>query len=243
LTLQQRVEQRFWMDDQGFYGIAIDGHGALARVCASNAGHLLFTGLCDAPRAARMTQRFLSGAFSSGWGIRTLAGDQVHFNPMSYHNGSIWPHDTALCAAGMARYGERDGVVALTQQIFEAGAAFDMRLPELYCGFTRRNGEKPIAYPVACLPQAWAAGSIFLLIQAWLGIEIDGWKGQIRLDRPILPETVNRLTVNGLTIGPNRVDLRVERRNGAIFATLGGTDAERVSLIASHSAASETRPS
>jgi glycogen debranching enzyme len=162
---------------------------------------------------------------------------------MSYHNGSIWPHDTAICAAGMARYGERDGVAALTKQIFEAAAAFDMRLPELYCGFMRKSGEKPIAYPVACLPQAWAAGSIFLLLQACLGLEIDGWKGGVRLDRPSLPAGIDRLTVSNIAVGAGRIDLHVERRNGTVMAAISGADAARVPLVVAHSAASDTRPS
>jgi glycogen debranching enzyme len=190
-----------------------------------------------------VAQRFLSGEFDSGWGIRTLAPDQPHFNPMSYHNGSVWPHDTAICAAGLARYGERDGVVHLTQELFEAAAQCDMRLPELFCGFARKPSEKPVSYPVACLPQAWAAGSVFMLIQACLGLRIDGWHGRIHLDRPSLPAGLERLTISDLAIGPRRIDLTVQRRNGYLIAAASGPNSASVPITINQSAASNTRPS
>lgn len=241
--MRQAVERRFWMDNKGFYGIALDGEGELARVRASNVGHLLFMGLSEGARAAQVARQFLSNGFDSGWGIRTLAPGQAHFNPMSYHNGSVWPHDTAICAAGLARYGERDGVVRLTQQTFEAAARFDMRLPELFCGFTRKPGEKPVSYPVACLPQAWAAGSVFMLIQACLGLHIDGWQGRVDLDRPSLPAGLERLTIGNLAVGAHRIDLTVQRRNGHMVAAASGPDEARVPVTVHHSAASTTRPS
>jgi glycogen debranching enzyme len=241
--LRHAVEQRFWMDNEGFYGIALDGEGQLARVCASNVGHLLFAGLSDGERAARVAERFLSGEFDTGWGIRTLAPDQPHFNPMSYHNGSVWPHDTAICVAGLARYGERDGVVHLTQELFEAAAQFDMRLPELFCGFARKPSEKPVSYPVACLPQAWAAGSVFMLIQACLGLRIDGWHGRVHLDRPSLPAGLERLTISDLAVGPHRVDLTIQRRNGHLIAAASGPNSANVPIVVDQSAASNTRPS
>jgi glycogen debranching enzyme len=169
------VEDRFWMEDQGFYAIALDGDGEQCRSIGSNAGHLLFTGLPSRERALRVTKRLLSAEFRSGWGIRTLATGQARFNPMSYHDGSVWPHDTAMAAAGMARYGERDAAPwpLLLGEIYAAATHFHLRLPELFCGFERATGEPPIAYPVACLPQAWAAGSVFLMLQAALGVNID----------------------------------------------------------------------
>jgi glycogen debranching enzyme len=242
-ALRHAVEQRFWMDNKGFYGIALDGEGQLARVCASNVGHLLFTGLSGRERAARVARRFLSAEFDTGWGIRTLAPDQPHFNPMSYHNGSVWPHDTAICAAGLARYGERDGVVHLTREIFEAAATHDMRLPELFCGFVRKPGEKPVSYPVACLPQAWAAGSVFMLIQACLGLRIDGWNGRIHLDEPALPAGLERLSINDLAVGPHRIDLTLQRRNGRVVVTAAGPHSADVPIVVRQSAASSTRPS
>ena len=209
--LRAAVERRFWMDDLGTYALALDGSGQPCRVRTSNPGHLLFSGLPAADRAERVAAQLLSADFSSGWGIRTLARGEARYNPMSYHNGSLWPHDTALCAAGMARYGAHDGVARLLNELFEAAVKFDMRLPELFCGFERQAGEPPIGYPVACLPQAWAAGSVFMLLQACLGLRIDGWRGEIHVDRPRLPVCVDRLTVRHLAVGEAQVDLTFQR--------------------------------
>ncbi|HSB95553.1 MAG TPA: amylo-alpha-1,6-glucosidase, partial [Spongiibacteraceae bacterium] len=190
--LRIAVEQRFWMPEACFYGVAIGGDGALCRVSASNAGHLLFTGLPSAERAEQVGHLLLSSAFDCGWGLRTLAPHQARFNPMSYHNGSVWPHDTGLCTAGLARYGERRGVTRLINEMFETAVNFGMQLPELFCGFARAPGEPPVAYPVACLPQAWAAGSIFIMLQACLGLRVDGWSGEVHVHRPELPHGIDR---------------------------------------------------
>jgi glycogen debranching enzyme len=209
--LRALVEDRFWMEDRGFYAIAVDGEGAPCRVLGSNAGHLLFSGLPSAERAGRVTERLLSGRFRTGWGLRTLASRQPRFNPMSYHNGSVWPHDTALGVAGMAHYGERDAVALMLGELYASAAHFEMRLPELFCGFNRQTGEPPIPYPVACMPQAWAAGSVFLMLQASLGLSIDALAGTIRIDRPCLPAGLDRLTVAGLAVGETRLDLIFQR--------------------------------
>ena len=169
--------------------------------------------------------------FSSGWGIRTLARGEARYNPMSYHNGSVWPHDTALCAAGMARYGARDGVARLLTGMFEAAVKFDMRLPELFCGFARQAGEPPIAYPVACVPQAWASGSVFMLLQACLGLRVDGWRGEIHVDRPRLPIGIDRLTVRHLAVGGTRVDLTFQRVGERVAVCSEGSDPSPVPLL------------
>ncbi|WP_420477689.1 glycogen debranching N-terminal domain-containing protein [Brevundimonas sp. FT23028] len=205
------VEARFWMEDEGFYAIALDGEGAQCRAIGSNAGHLLFTGLPSKDRALRVTKRLLSAEFRSGWGVRTLALGQARFNPMSYHDGSVWPHDTAMAAAGMARYGERRAVALLLNEIYAAASHFQMRLPELFCGFERLAGEPPIAYPVACLPQAWAAGSVFLMLQAALGVDIDAAAGVVEIDDPVLPAGIDRLNVTGLQVGDAVVDLAFQQ--------------------------------
>ncbi len=210
-ALQQAVEAKFWMPEAGGYGIAIDGAGELCRVLTSNAGQLLFSGLPAPERAARVARHLQAPGFDSGWGIRTLVRGAARFNPMSYHNGSVWPHDTALVVAGLARYGRQAAVLHFTGQMFEAAVHFDMRLPELFCGFPRAPGEAPIAYPVACLPQAWSAGSVFMLLQSCLGITIDGWQGDILLDHPALPEGIDRLDLRGLSLGGDTIDLRFER--------------------------------
>jgi glycogen debranching enzyme len=217
-TLRAALEDKFWMEDLGFYGIALDGDGALCRVRASNPGHLLFIGLPSADRAAHVSSQFLAPTFNTGWGIRTLAPGQARFNPMSYHDGSVWPHDTALCAAGLARYGEREGVVRLLNEMFETAVHFGMRLPELFCGFPRAPGEAPIAYPVACLPQAWAAGSVFMMLQACLGLRIDGWRREIHIDRPCLPVGIDHFRIQNLSVGGDRLTLAFHRINDRVVA-------------------------
>jgi glycogen debranching enzyme len=211
VALRETVERRFWLEPEACYALALDGRGVPCRVRGSNAGHLLFTGLPSAKRAERVAAQLRGRPFSSGWGIRTLAKGQTRFNPMSYHNGSIWPHDTALCAAGLARYGERADVVWLMDEMFAAAVHFDMRLPELFCGFDRVRGEAPTGYPVACRPQAWAAGAAFMLLQACLGITVDGARDEVHIDRPCLPEGIDRLTLLHLPIGKVTIDLTFQR--------------------------------
>ncbi|WP_213876411.1 amylo-alpha-1,6-glucosidase [Pseudomonas sp. dw_358] len=210
-TLQANVERCFWMDDQQFYALAIDGHGEPCQVRASNAGHLLFSGLPRPERGRAVARQLLTRPFDSGWGLRTLETGAIRFNPMSYHNGSVWPHDVALCAAGVARYGEHTGAVHILSSIFEAATQFGMRLPELYCGFQRAPGEAPIAYPVACLPQAWAAGSVFMLLQACLGIVIDAQDCRVVITQPRLPIGIDRLEVQKLEFGEHRIDITFQR--------------------------------
>jgi glycogen debranching enzyme len=228
--IRAAVEERFWMSDAGYYGIAVDGDGELCRVRASNPGHLLFAGLPDPERAAHVAANLLTPAFHTGWGLRTLASDEVRYNPMSYHNGSVWPHDTALCAAGIARYGDRAAAVRLLRGMFEAAVHFDLRLPELFCGFPRAQGSTPVAYPVACLPQAWAAGSAFMLLQACLGLEIDGWRGEIRVERPMLPPGIDHVTVRRIAVGDHRVDVVFQRQGDRVATHLEGRDAAVVPL-------------
>ena len=209
--VRAQVEDRYWMEDEGFYAIALDGEGEQCRSIGSNAGHLLFTGLPSAERARRVTKRLLGAEFRSGWGLRTLATGQARFNPISYHNGSVWPHDTAMAAAGMARYGERRAVALLLGEVYASATHFHMRLPELFCGFERQTGEPPIAYPVACLPQAWAAGSVFLMLQAALGVHIDAIEGVVEIRDPVLPTGIDRLNVARLQVGAATVDLTFQQ--------------------------------
>ncbi len=214
--LRERVEARYWVEEIGTYALALDGRGRPCRVRTSNAGHLLYVGLPSLARGRRVAELLLGGTFDTGWGLRTLARDEPRYNPMSYHNGSVWPHDTALCTAGIARYGRRDGAAGLLSDMFETAVRFDMRLPELFCGFPRRPGEPPIAYPVACLPQAWAAGSVFMMLQACLGLTISGWRGEIRIDRPRLPVGIDRLTIRQLLVGRTMLDLTFQRVGGRV---------------------------
>lgn len=230
-AMRAAVERHFWLDDLGFYALALDGAGEPCKVRTSNVGHLLYVGLPEPARAQLVADQLLSASFHSGWGVRTLADDAVFFNPMSYHNGSIWPHDTAMCGAGLARYGERESVVRLMSGTFESAVHFNMRLPELFCGFTRAPGEAPIAYPVACLPQAWSAGSAFMLMQACLGLEIDGWDGEIRVTRPRLPIGIDTLTLRHLGVGATKVDLTFQRVGDRVVAFLADRHEGLVPLI------------
>jgi glycogen debranching enzyme len=230
-AMRARVERFFWMEDDGYYGIAIDGDGELCTPHTSNAGHLMFVGLPEPARAALVTQRLLSADFDCGWGLRTLAVGAARYNPMSYHNGSVWPHDTSLCVAGMARYGERRGPAKVLGDLFNAARAFDMRMPELFCGFAREGADPPIAYPVACLPQAWAAGSVFLLLQACLGLSIDAARREVRLVRPTLPDGVDCLTLDGLEVAGAKVDLKLQRMGDGVAVNLGAGSDSSVALV------------
>ena len=212
------VEERFWDDELRYYAMALDGEGAPCRVRGSNAGHLLYTGLAAPGRARQVIDQLLKPPFHSGWGVRTLADGEARFNPLSYHNGSIWPHDTALCAAGMARYGERNGVVRILDDLFEAAVYFSMRLPELYCGFKRGPGESPVAYPVACLPQAWASGALFMALQACLGLRIDGFTGEVHIERPRLPVGIDQLTIRSIEVGARKIDMTFHRVGSGVVA-------------------------
>ena len=230
-AMRAAVEAWFWMEDRGYYALAIDGEGKACGPPSSNPGHLLFVGLPAPDRAALVCQRLLSRRFDSGWGLRTLATDGARFNPMSYHNGSVWPHDTAIALMGMARYGERAGVVKVLGDLFDAAKTFDMRMPELLCGFAREPDEPPIAYPVACMPQAWAAGSTFMMMQAGLGLTVDAQRKQVRLVRPTLPRGVDQLSLEGLAIGDGVVDIQFQRLGGAIAVIPGPCSDPAVSVI------------
>jgi len=209
--LRARFELAFWCEELGTYALALDGGKQPCAVRASNAGHCLFTGIASAERARRVVEVLLGGHTFSGWGIRTLDTSEARYNPISYHNGSVWPHDNAIIAMGMARYGHKQACARVLSALYEASLHFDLqRMPELFCGFRPRPHEGPTLYPVACAPQAWAAGSVFLLLQACLGLEVDAMRAQIVLDRPILPACLEQLTIYQLQVGPARVDLVLE---------------------------------
>ncbi|MEX3949036.1 glycogen debranching N-terminal domain-containing protein [Paraburkholderia sp. EG287B] len=229
--IRRCVEEKFWMPESEFYGIALDGHGDLCRVLASNAGHLLAFGLPEEARGRAVAEVLESALFHTGWGVRTLAAGQARFNPMAYHNGSVWPHDNALCARGLARYGRKAAAVRLLQALFEAAVTFDMRLPELFCGFPRRRGEPPTAYPVACLPQAWAAGSPFMMLEACLGVTIDAARNEVRVEQPMLPEGIDWLEVGDLRVGKHTVTLMFRRVDGKVVASADRSDVKVVALL------------
>jgi glycogen debranching enzyme len=217
-TLQSRFEETFWCEDLSTYALALDGDKKPCRVRTSNAGHCLFSGIASPERARRVAQALLEEDSFSGWGIRTVAASEARYNPMAYHNGSVWPHDNALIAQGLARYGLQDFAAQVLRSLFDASQFVDLhRLPELFCGFIRRFGQGPTLYPVACSPQAWAAASVFLLLQACLGLNIQAPQGQIRLEHTLLPEFLQEIQVNNLRVGNASVDL-LFRRHGSDVA-------------------------
>jgi glycogen debranching enzyme len=211
-TLQQCFEQAFWCDDLSTYALALDGDKRPCRVRASNAGHCLFTGIASREHARLTARTLLAPESFSGWGIRTLAATEARYNPMSYHNGSIWPHDNALIADGLARYGLMDGVRQVMAGLFDASRFMDLhRLPELFCGFVRREGEGPTLYPVACAPQAWSAACVYLLLRSCLGLSIRVPQAQICFNYPVLPAFLKDVHLYNVQVGEASVDLLLQR--------------------------------
>jgi len=229
--LQSRFEAAYWCEELGTYALALDGLGEPCRVRTSNAGQVLFSGIARPERAIRVVRDLFSAQFFTGWGIRTVGEREPRFNPTSYHNGSVWPHDNALIALGLARYGHSTEALALTTALFDAAAHMHLRrLPELFCGFDRRRGKAPTLYPVACAPQAWAACTPFALIQACLGMEVDAASQTVRLRQPRLPAFLDWLVVRRLCVGESRVDLLLRRQDSSVAVSLlsrdGGADVE-----------------
>jgi glycogen debranching enzyme len=211
-ALHQRFEAAFWCEDLGTYALALDGDKRPCRVRASNAGHCLFAGIVASERADSVARCLMSADSFTGWGIRTLAAGEVRYNPMAYHNGSVWPHDNAVIAYGFARYGMQTLAAHVLTGMFEAGTYFDLhRMPELFCGFDREAGEGPTSYPVACSPQAWSAASAFLLLQACLGLSVNGVEPHVSFACPRLPPFLNELRIVNLRVGDATLDLLLLR--------------------------------
>jgi glycogen debranching enzyme len=212
--LAQRFDASFWCPELGSYAMALDGKKQRCRVRSSNAGQVLFTGIARPERAAEVADLLLRPQFFTGWGIRTLANTEARYNPMSYHNGSVWPHDNALIALGLARYGFTRSVERMFKGLFEAATYMEMRrLPELFCGFQRGRGRGPTLYPVACAPQAWASATPFTLLEASLGLQFDPIANEIRLRNPRLPEFLDEVVLRNLRLREASVDLKVNRHD------------------------------
>lgn len=211
-NLQERFDDAFWCEDLGSYALALDKDKTQCRVRTSNAGHCLFTGIALPQRAQTLAQTLLSTESFSGWGIRTVSSAEPRFNPMAYHNGSVWPHDNALIAQGLSLYGMRAETLALLAAQFDASLSFDLRrLPELFCGFERRPGEGPTPYPAANAPQSWAAAAVFMFLAACLGLSIDAPQSQIRFTRPALPPFLDEVRITNLRVGDAAIDLVLHR--------------------------------
>jgi glycogen debranching enzyme len=225
--LRRRFDAAFWCEEIGSYALALDGGRKPCRVRTSNAGHALFAGICEPARAARLAATLMSEEHFSGWGIRTLATSERRYNPMSYHNGSIWPHDNGLIAMGLARYGLRAPLLRLIEAQFDASTFLELhRLPELFCGFPRRPGEGPTHYPVACSPQAWSSAAAFALIGAVLGVSFHPEIAQIRFTRPALPRFIDELRIERLSMGEVAVDLHFRRHGEDAALTVLRKDGE-----------------
>jgi len=219
--LREDFEETFWCDEIGTYALALDGDKRPCRVRTSNAGHALFGGIAQPDRARRVADTLMSEASFSGWGIRTVASGEARYNPMSYHNGSIWPHDNALIALGFSRYGLKAETARVFEALFDAAAYQDLRrLPELFCGFVRRRRRGPTAYPVACSPQAWAAAAPFALLGASLGLELDFERDEVRFCDPVLPQSMHEVILRGLRLGSSRLDARLHRHGSDVAVNI-----------------------
>ena len=213
-ALRNRFENAFWCEDISTYALALDGHNQPCRVRTSNAGQCLFSGVASAEHASRVASTLIDETSFSGWGIRTVASDEARYNPMSYHNGSVWPHDNSLIAAGLARYGFKGSAAIILAGLLDASLFLDLhRLPELFCGFPRRPGESPTLYPVACAPQAWASGAVFLLLEACLGLNIAAPEQRLVFSKPVLPPFLRQVSIRDLRVGDARADLLLTRHD------------------------------
>ena len=223
-SLQKLFEQAFWNDDLRTYVLALDGQKKQCAVRASNSGHALYCGIASEARAVSVASVLMSQEMFSGWGVRTVGSSEPRYNPMSYHNGSIWPHDNAIIAAGISRYGLRSAATSLFDSLYEASRYMELqRMPELFCGFHRRpDGSGPTLYPVACAPQAWAAGAVFLMLNSCLGINVVPSEPAILLSQPWLPRALNELRIDNLQVGQASVDLVFRRRREHIDTEVKG---------------------
>jgi glycogen debranching enzyme len=219
--LKHHFDAAFWDAELGTYVLALDGAKRPCRVRTSNAGHVLLCGLALPERAPILAKQLLSTAFFSGWGVRTLASSEVRYNPMSYHNGSVWPHDNALIAAGLARYGFTTEASRIFEGLFAAASHIDLQqLPELFCGFVRQRGRGPTFYPVACSPQAWAAAAPLSLLQSCLGLSFRPAENTVRFDHPVLPPFLDEVILKGLAVTKGRLDVAIRRNNGEIAVSV-----------------------
>jgi glycogen debranching enzyme len=236
MGLAERFEEAFWCEKLGTYALALDGAKRPCQVRTSNAGQLLFTGIVREDRARLVAADLMRPHFFTGWGIRTVAQGEARYNPMSYHDGSIWPHDNALIALGLARYGLKHAVAHVFKALFDAASYMDLRrLPELFCGFRREKGRGPTLYPVACAPQAWASATPFTLLEASLGLEFDAQRGEIRLRNPRLPAFLNEVILRDLQLGSSSVDLRVRRHDDEVSLEVLRTRGQiQVSIVLAH---------
>lgn len=214
-VLKKRFNESFWDDELEAFVLALDGEKQPCRIVASNAGHALYSGIVGDDKAAKLVRRLLQEDMYTGWGVRTVSSQAARYNPMSYHNGSVWPHDVAVIASGMGRYGFHQEAAQLLSGMFDASLFVHLqRLPELFCGMNRRKGEGPTAYPVACSPQAWSVAAVFMMLQAILQVHIQADQQQILFHKPILPAFLPAVSIRELQLGHEMVDIELIRYAG-----------------------------
>jgi glycogen debranching enzyme len=234
-ALRVAFNEAFWNGEEGTFALALDGRKRQVASVTSNPGHCLYCGIVDSDKAPAVAERLMAPDMFCGWGVRTLSSESPAYNPMSYHNGSVWPHDNAIIAAGLKRYRQDAAVAKIATGLFDvATGARDFRLPEVFCGFDRSERATVVAYPVACIPQAWAAAAPFLILQAMLGISADAPGRKLRIERPMLPDWLGWIRVEGLQVGDASVTLRFER-DGPVtsFALMGQRGKLSVTMAAS----------
>ncbi|HEX4381970.1 MAG TPA: amylo-alpha-1,6-glucosidase, partial [Myxococcales bacterium] len=221
VKLQKRLDEAFWMEEAGTYAIALDRDKRQVRSATSNAGHLLFSRVLTEARARRVARTLMDPASFSGFGIRTLSTGQRAYNPLSYHNGTIWPHDNSLIAMGFSNYGLQKSAAQVLTGLYDAGRQFrHNRLPELFCGLGRGENGLVVSYPVSCSPQAWASGAPFLLLRACLGLYPDAPRKTLKIVNPRLPEWLSELTIEDLRVGQTRLTLHFAHSGEGTFATV-----------------------
>jgi glycogen debranching enzyme len=210
--LQQEFDAAFWCDDLDCYALALDGSKRPCKVVTSNAGQCLWSGIALPHRAVRVAERMLQPDMFSGWGIRTVSSQAIRYNPAAYHNGSVWPHDNALVALGLARYGLKAHAVRVLEAMLDTSEHMEMqRMPELFCGFTRHGGSGPTLYPVACSPQSWASAAAFAFLQAVIGLSVTTDPARVVLAQPMLPQCLDEVVIEHLRVGEHRVSFTVHR--------------------------------
>ena len=219
-TLQKKFEAAFWSEERQFYAEALDGKKRRCDILTSNVGHALWAGIVSEERAEIVGEKMLQPSLFSGWGVRTLAEGEARYNPMSYHDGSVWPHDNAILAYGLKRYGMRGAAARVATAVLDAGQMFEeSRIPELFCGFPRHPRVAPTPYPVACRPQAWSAATVFALLEAMLGLQVDGVRQTVVFEQPSLPPWLDFIEITNLAVGSKHANVRLERtpRGGAVL--------------------------
>ena len=215
--LRQRFNRDFWLEDHGFYALALHKDRKPAAVVSSNPGQALWSGIVDRERAGRVVKRLMEEDMFSGWGVRTLSAKEKRYNPIGYHLGTVWPHDNAIIGAGCRHYGFADATERIFEDILHAAMSFEhYRLPEVFAGFSRQEYDVPVHYPVACHPQAWAAASVLYLLETMLGLHPDGFSGRLRISDPRLPGFVNWVELRGLRVGQARASLRFARSGDGV---------------------------